>query len=535
MRALSTLAAALLLLACGDDSTTPDLATDAAVDLGPGLETAPDTGPALDSVPDLPVGDTRPDQGQQPDQIVQLDVTPADQGQADGAPTPDAPGQPDQQVPPDASPTLDAPPSDTAPTPDAPLTDAPTADAVPAPDLLLPDAAPVPDLPIALPCIQVIGAPCTPGGYECGTLGTCLLTSSSTGVCSCACTPDNPNTPLVNEDTCPGKPGNICGTIGSGALATSYCFETCQPKLGANDCQGNLACDPSSGAAVDLYGRAVCAFAGCETDADCPVITSTPCTTNTNPSGCPTGEECLAVTDGTTDGYCARPGVCDTASGLCGVHALGTSNAKVGDPCLDDTDCAGNMTCLMEIDWSKYRKKGGQSCSSGSECCSGTCQAGTCATGGLCTVDFRNGYCSIRGCMFAATLTSAACPSGSVCNRLYTAGLCQKTCNLTSAAQCRGNPGDLLGDYECRAWDNLVLDNAQIAPSPVCDFGTLIDCAIFSGSSLDCTALGTVNNPTYMTCRGLDDNTKTDPHDPTGFCLDNTKSGSQPRSPLPAP
>jgi hypothetical protein len=192
------------------------------------------------------------------------------------------------------------------------------------------------------------------------------------------------------------------------------------------------------------------------------------------------------------------------------------------------------MTCLMEIDWSKYRKKGGQSCSSNSECCSGSCQQGSCTTG-LCTVDYRNGYCTIEGCDFAATLTQRACPTGSTCNHYYPTGLCQKTCNLSSSNQCRGNSNDLFGDYDCRAWNNLVFGSTQIAASPVCDFGTRVDCALFSGTGLDCTVLGTVNNPTYMTCRGLDNNTKTNPYDPTGYCFDNTASGSQQRSPLPTP
>lgn len=437
---------------------------------------------------------------------------------------------------PEAAPELGAPmdarPADTAPGwPDQ----APTPDAVAAPDLPPPDVGvPLDGLP-ALSCAAVIGNPCTSGGAECGSQATCLVTASGNkGVCTCACTPDDPLTPLVDEDDCPGS-GTQCGDVllSSGAQA-NYCFKACSPKLNANDCQGGLACDPGSGAAVGLYGLSVCAFYGCLTGADCPVVTATACNT-ASPTSCAAGEQCLAAVSGSTDGYCAKPGSCELVSGLCGPHSLGKSTAKVGDPCTDDTQCAGTMRCLMQIDWSTYRKKGGQSCQDDTECCSGACQLGSC-TAGLCTVDFRNGYCTVEGCAFAATLTSAACPTGSTCNILYGGGMCQKTCSLSVASGCRGQTNDLLGDYECRSWDNLTLGGKQIAAAPVCDFGPRVDCAIFGASStLDCTDLGDATNSTKMTCRGLDNSARSNAHDPTGFCLDDTASGTQLRSPLPTP
>jgi len=389
----------------------------------------------------------------------------------------------------------------------------------PLPDWPKPDYWPQPD--IGNSC-QAIGTPCTAGGSECGS-GSCLLTGAGKGVCTCTCTPDDPNTPLVVEDSCPDLTQNRCAPMGT----TGMCFKLCKPKLGANDCQGGLTCDPRSGDSLGLPGAAVCAFYGCTSGADCPVRTSQSCST-TNPSTCGTGQTCIALVEGKTAGLCAKAGSCDTVSGLCGVHALGKATAKVGDPCKDDTECAGNMHCMIELDQSLYRKKGGQSCQSDSECCSGICQ-GTC-TIGLCTVDYRGGYCTIQGCTFAATLTQRACPAGTACNSLSDGGRCQKSCALADAASCRDHPSDLYGDYECRAWNNLSL-----ASGPVCDFGPKVPCSFFAGTSLDCAALGGAGNPTSMACRSLDGQVLANKYDATGFCLDTTASGTQLRSPLPTP
>ena len=45
-------------------------------------------------------------------------------------------------------------------------------------------------------------------------------------------------------------------------------------------------------------------------------------------------------------GICVKPGKCDLTSNLCAPHSLGKPTAKIGDPCKDDTECAGNMVCL---------------------------------------------------------------------------------------------------------------------------------------------------------------------------------------------
>jgi hypothetical protein len=387
-------------------------------------------------------------------------------------------------------------------------------------------------------CTQIIGKACTASGGECGTVGTCLLTSTNNGICTCSCTVDDPATPLVNEDSCPDLSKNICGSVemSSGAIQ-SYCFHKCQPKIGASDCSAGIACDPVAGAYAGIWDKAICFFPGCTKDADCPVTTSTTC--NTTTPSCPTGQACLALVSTSTQGRCAKPGTCDLVSGLCAAHSLGKATAQIGDPCKDDTECAGNMTCQIELDMATLgAKKQGGTCTSDSDCCSGVCSsAGTC-TKGLCMVKNRNGYCTIQGCIFASTLTQSACPSGSLCNIFYTAGLCQKACTMATASSCRGNAADLFGDYECRAWNNLTLGGTPVTTAPVCDFGPSMTCNTLQASLLDCTTVGdysSSSNPTQMGCRTLDNKTTTDLYDPTGLCLDTTSSGTVYRSPLPTP
>ena len=384
-----------------------------------------------------------------------------------------------------------------------------------------------------LSCAAAIGKACTQNS-QCGASASCLITDSTAnrGVCTCACTPDDPSTPLQDEDSCPEPYHNTCASIAlAGGTSKDYCLRTCSPKLGSSDCSGGLACHPHSGALVGLFDEAVCLLYGCASGADCPVLTFTTCDTNTTP--CASGQTCIPVLGGQTAGHCAKAGVCDAASGLCQAHTLGLATASVGDPCRDDTECGGAMQCMMEVDLAKYRKQYLASCTDDDECCSGSCQAGAC-TQGLCTVNNRNGYCTVAGCTFAGTLPLRACPAGSACSTLYSGGRCLRTCSLTSAATCRGEPADLLGDYECRAWNNLTLGGTAITSAPVCEPGPGMTCDIFgSSSTLDCSAVGNSSNTTQMTCRGLDNKVKTNLKDPTGFCLDNTSSGSGIRSPLP--
>ena len=445
---------------------------------------------------------------------------------------------------------------------------------------------------------------CTQGFCEdapCGVSNSCLTLGEDTngdtwGVCTCTCTPDDPNTPLVIEDTCPDLTKHRCSraiTISSGTCqsnadcvqfgggftcvggkctgARSYCIKFCDPKLGQNTCDGKLSCDLRSGASIfGIHDKAVCAGKGCKADTDCPVDVGTTCSPK-NPASCPTGQTCSVLDvrgDGCTadtdcdlnyvchdfgggakycsykDGRCAAPGKCDVASGLCDVKPASLSNpaSEVGSPCQSDKDCPANADCLFELDFSTIMKKAWSPCADSSECCSGACTGGYCAMGEPCTTSYRNGYCTIIGCAFASTLPIRGCDTNSVCNTWYTSGMCQRKCDLNNAATCRGNPYDLLGDYECRAFDNIQFSGSAgpIAPSPTCDFGTAMNCSVFANSALNCTSFGdqsnTANpNPTNMGCRGLNNQTKANQYDVTGWCLDDTPSGTQIRSPLPTP
>lgn len=439
------------------------------------------------------------------------------------------------------------------------------------------------------PCpAVVIGKPCTEAGNECGNAATCVITHAKGGVCACDCVPDDPQTPLANEDSCPGHPTNVCVPLYlTGGSTKYYCFQVCQPRLGGNDCQAGLSCDPRSVGLlpfdrVSSYlefvlpdwplsgkpARAVCALPGCANDTACPVVTAAACAgcgadgkscTPPVQKNCPAGQLCMSYAGG-DEGRCTVPGVCDKTSGLCKEHASGKATAKVGDPCKDDTECAGNMRCLMEFDPPKDKKMGGESCNAASECCSGTCHAafGKCTS---CPVVYRNGYCTITDCIFAKTLTTKACPAGSACNvgkssirpewlppnasvRRLTSdirGMCQKICDMTKAEDCRNNPNDLVGDYECRSWDDWWYPAVSMVfpAAHVCDFGPEVSCSLTAhlpqggpGSS-SCAVFGNSNNTTNMTCRTLDGKPTTDKYDPYGYCLDDTASGTAIRNPLP--
>ncbi len=294
-----------------------------------------------------------------------------------------------------------------------------------------------------------------------------------------------------------------------------------------------MACHPRSTQFVSgKADQAVCLFTGCTSNADCPIRTSKKCNQT---KLCPLGQLCIPFNSSTPSGHCANPGKCDAVSNLCAPHNKGKPGAKVGDACSADTDCANNMTCQMEQNRATFQKKWNQPCGANGECCSNKCVSGFC-TKGLCTVDNRNGYCIISGCVFGGSLPSSSCPSGSTCNILFTGGVCQKTCSLTSAFTCRGNVADRLGDYECRAWNNLSISGMSVAKSPVCDFGTGMPCDLLQASGLQCSSVGlSLSNTTAMSCRTLGNKGLANIYDPTGYCLDNTASSSQTRSPIPQP
>jgi MYXO-CTERM domain-containing protein len=376
-------------------------------------------------------------------------------------------------------------------------------------------------------CAQAIGKACTSSGGQCGAMATCLLTTTTNGVCTCGCVRDDTSTPLVNEDTCPDLSQNVCGQLRlSDGTTNNTCFRKCQPKLGSNVCQSPVACNPRAGATIGIYDATVCLFDGCTTNSDCPVTTGVSCTVGSTGS-CGSGETCVALTTGSTQGLCTKDGLCDLKSGLCDKHSTTKPGAKVGDPCKGDTDCGAYMSCQIQTDLKALGGKDhGSTCSADEDCCSRSCESKLCV--GACAVHARNGYCMVSGCAFATALAFSefGCPTGSDCNIVYSGGLCQKTCTLALASDCRGNSGDKLGDYECRAWNNLSIGGVAISKGPVCDFGDSIRCNIFGTSTLDCSYLGEQpSNPTNMSCRSMDNTKLTNPKDPQGWCLDDTASG----------
>ncbi len=251
--------------------------------------------------------------------------------------------------------------------------------------------------------------------------------------------------------------------------------------------------------------------------------TATAC--DTVKKNCPSGQTCSAFSTASTSGRCYKEGICDTKSGLCDKHNWGLATAKVGDTCKSDHDCAGNQQCFIEFDEAKYLLSANKICKSNSECCSGTCSSGSCAPG-PCVVRNRNGYCATLSCTFANSLTMAACDSGSICNSLYSGGVCQKKCTMASAATCRGKAADYFGDYECRGWNNLSIGGKAISSGPVCDFGPSMPCTMLQSSTLSCSSVGSgATNPTNMSCRNIKNKKLANKYHVNGFCYDDTASG----------
>ncbi len=399
-----------------------------------------------------------------------------------------------------------------------------------------------PDMPVTCDTSKV-GKMCTKTGKECGPANVCLLTGKlpngkEVGVCTCECIVDDTKLPKwPTEYVCPGpSAGNKCAQweVQGASKKKQYCFKPCWPQLGVRSCEKQLACVPRSGLLLKSLDKAFCLIPGCASDQDCPVMTQTGC--SVAKKDCPAGQRCIAQVTGLDAGLCAKPGKCDKHSGLCDSHSLGKSTAKVGDPCKDDTECAGNQYCRMAFDQGKLQQKAGGPCKADHHCCSGVCKSdNTCAAGQPCRLLNRNGYCTIAGCVHAKTYTIRACDAGSTCSRLYSAGLCLKTCDLSKASTCRGLAKDRLGDYECRAWQNLVTGTKVVSKKPVCEPGYIVPCDLLkppagSSSNLSCASVGTWNgttndNKTKMACRDLKGKVLKDAYDPAGLCLDVTASG----------
>jgi hypothetical protein len=274
-----------------------------------------------------------------------------------------------------------------------------------------------------------------------------------------------------------------------------YCLLKCAPAIGKATCPAGLACNPKSSAYAREVDQAVCVFRPCAQAKDCPVFLADGCSTVGAPCVGAAGAFCATDDESTTGATCALPGSCDLASGLCQPHALGGAGG-VGSPCKDDRDCKGQMRC------DRQRTEGGQ-------------------------LHARNGYCIVEGCTFAKSLPQRACPAGSNCQHLYAGGTCFKSCKLQNAADCRGHAADKRGDYECYAWNNLVVGSVQVADAPVCEPADSYPCNFLGSSKLDCSVLGEMpNNPTQMACRDRQTGAQLPPSSPAGFCLDTTASGN---------
>ena len=354
---------------------------------------------------------------------------------------------------------------------------------------------------------------------DCGGGGmTCVfVTNKKAGVCAESC---DRKAPLV--PTCPYK--TACAAAPAGMSSkTDFCYRECTLAPGQSGCPAGVACH--FGMLVGEPAQGLCLGPpSCTKDSDCVVRTAATCDVSA-PNKCPTGQVCQPINSAASSaGRCGKPGKCDVKSGLCVGHTAGNSKAKVGDVCTDDTACGGEMTCLMERDDKLHALGGGKACFQDSECCSGRCVGGKC-TAGSCVTRNRNGYCTVVGCAHKAW-TARACPSGSVCSQIRLGGRCLLGCDLSQAAQCRGHAKDLLGDYECRAWNNLVLSGVSMASGAVCEPGPDMACNMLTTSSLDCSAVGVAStNTTNMSCRGLD-NAMLAVGSAKGYCLDDTASGT---------
>ncbi|MCB1742387.1 MAG: hypothetical protein KDK91_18575, partial [Gammaproteobacteria bacterium] len=319
-----------------------------------------------------------------------------------------------------------------------------------APDLWLADLGPT---------APNVGEPCTSDTTCRGGTACRLELAGGVRICTMACVADDPSTTAANEDTCPLPQRNICTHIPlTNGTTGRYCLQRCKPSETANACPAQLKCAIDSPLFTRRLGQAVCMFSACKTNSDCPVIQSTTCSATTG-IGCNAagGEFCLSLE--TNRAQCAKPGKCDLNTGRCKPHAQGMLGAKIGDACAADTDCPDGAVCLQPLD----------------------------------TGRFANGYCTIVGCVF--NLSATQCPTGSACNRAFYSGLCQKTCSLATASDCRGHGKDSLGDYECYDWSRILAsDGKPTTTAPVCD--TPLPC-----SALTCSVLGDATNTTNMSCR----------------------------------
>lgn len=354
-----------------------------------------------------------------------------------------------------------------------------------------------PDFGLPPGCSKKLGTTCAVQSDCCHPL-QCIALGTGVSICSKKCTPDDPDTPLVNEDDCPDLTQHTCADT-SPPGGSHACLVHCDPVIGKKTCPAGLACHPESNFYARDLNMAVCIFTPCAGGKDCPVRLSQPCgLTSPGPQctgpGIPASAFCAPDGVGSVTGSCALEGQCDQVSGLCLPHKLGKATATIGQPCKDDRDCGAAMQCEME-------------------------------SVGPVGAHARNGYCTIVGCALSSTLTIRACPPGSTCHHLSPGGRCYKTCDLSKAADCRGHPLDKHGDYECYNWTNLAVGNyTQVATAPTCEPADY-PCSYLATGNTDCTILGMQGNPTKMHCRDRSTGTQLPEGTPGGICLDVTASG----------
>lgn len=409
-------------------------------------------------------------------------------------------------------------------TPEAPSPEQGSPDTPPQPDI-----TPAPDQ--ALVCTLTkykgkIGRRCL-NSKDCAGGQYCLGNApGGGGICTVHCTPDNPATPLTNEDNCPGQPTHSCHKLALAGGGVAFgCARTCNPAI-TNDCDTGVSCRKTGGGTLPWSAKHYCLYGlpACAKNSDCRVTTGQKCLVAT--ANCPIGQVCLPHTPGSANGLCYIPGSCDAKCGFCAPRPAGKPAARVGDPCLGDTDCAGalDMTCLHEVGQTKDlgMVPAGAACKKADDCCSGKCLMGKCAVGLPCITLRRNGYCAARNCKPTMLVSLELCPAGSHCNLKIAGGVCLKSCDLQKAGTCRGHAKDLYGDYECRDWSGVTKGGAPLAAGPTCDFGHDTRCDYFLGTAQDCTVLGGAANPTKMACRDQAGKVLTFKYDPLGLCLDNT-------------
>lgn len=366
----------------------------------------------------------------------------------------------------------------------------------------IPDSYWWPDAPHWWPdaggCSAEINSSCQYDSDCCGNL-LCVGLESGLRVCSRRCTPDNPETPLTNEDNCPNNwelsCANIAGPYGGESY---YCLRRCKPQLYNNPCPDGIACHPKDNQIDYDLQTSSCARPMCKDNRDCPVFLSKTCFSDQD---CPASYFCAeddsaSAFGGLAQRRCATQGLCEQASGLCRPASLAYKNGRIGDPCTDDLQCSRGMRCVFEI-----------------VDASGLAYA-------------RNGYCAIEGCVFADNIDHLRCPVGSSCQRLFPGGVCYRSCEASDASTCRGFDNDSYADYECYDWSFLYLAglDSPVADGPTCE-PAIYPCDFFAGWA-DCSIIAEPGNAQNMRCRDPFSGQTLPEGSIGGVCLDDSASGT---------